>query len=61
RDHYTTSAGVNIIGGVITSASSDQISNTIATCMSSSVRIYNLFAQYNLEQPSRSLKQGERP
>nr|GEV19977.1 reverse transcriptase domain-containing protein [Tanacetum cinerariifolium] len=34
RDHYTTSAGVNIIGGVITSASSDQTSNTIATLYS---------------------------
>nr|GEZ90988.1 hypothetical protein [Tanacetum cinerariifolium] len=30
RDHNTTSAGVNSIGGVITSASSDRTSNTVA-------------------------------
>ncbi|GKA42284.1 hypothetical protein Tco_0734944 [Tanacetum coccineum] len=35
-DHNTTSGGVNIIGGVITSTSSDRTSNTVVTGMLSS-------------------------
>ncbi|GJV91230.1 hypothetical protein Tco_1539043 [Tanacetum coccineum] len=40
RDHDTTSACVNIIGRVITSASSDRTSNTIATEFGTTFEIF---------------------
>ncbi|GKA47221.1 hypothetical protein Tco_0740104, partial [Tanacetum coccineum] len=40
RDHDTTSAGVNIIGGVIISVSSDRTSNTIATEFGTTFEIF---------------------